>query len=92
MQLRLDTFSILQFRFEATYPYKARCYCKVNTYVRTYSYTAVPPIWNAILLQFLHQYEAHTVPFTVSFQNVLHHFARSSANWKVEIKKFYFIN
>lgn len=57
-----------------------------------YVYMVLSPKWKATLLQLLYQCAAHTLPFSVWFQNILQLFARSTANWKMEIQKFYLRN
>jgi hypothetical protein len=40
--------------------------------------------WNAVLPQLLHQFKAHTLPFSVKFQHRPQHSAHPSATWKMQ--------
>lgn len=72
--------------FEAIQPFRAWCYWKVNRFVSLHGFISQ---MESYLHQSLYQCEAQTLPFRVWFQNILQHFVRSSANWKVEIQKFH---
>lgn len=47
---------------------------------------AITPKLNATLLQFLHQFTAHTLSFGVTFQSRPQLSARTSATWKTQIQ------
>jgi len=53
---------------------------------------SVSPKWNAILLQFLHRFEAHTLPFSVRFQFGLQNFAHIASIWKKQTQYFSYIS
>jgi len=53
---------------------------------------SVFPKWNAILLQFSHRFEAHTLPFSVRFQLGLQHFTHIASTWKKQAQYFSYIS
>jgi hypothetical protein len=45
--------------------------------------------WNAVVLQFLHHVEAHTLLFSVIFQHGPCNFAHTSATWKIQTQQIF---